>query len=126
MKKSIFILLAVLVGGFLNQVDAQGRRGLRINEVMVANDSNFIDDYGRHNAWIELYNSTYAPMEISSVYLTNNPAEPKKISGSARRCQHRNTGTPTRCVLGRRRAKQRHLPSKFQTHPGTRQLDWNI
>ena len=78
MKKSIFILLAVLVGGFLNQVDAQGRRGLRINEVMVANDSNFIDDYGRHNAWIELYNSTYAPMEISSVYLTNNPAEPKK------------------------------------------------
>lgn len=78
MKKSIFLLLVMLACGFLNQVDAQGRRGLRINEVMVTNDSNFVDDYGRHNAWIELYNSTYAPMEISSVYLTNDPAEPKK------------------------------------------------
>ncbi len=56
---------------------AQGRRGLRINEVMVQNDSNYVDDYGLHHAWIELFNSTYAPMEISSVYLTNNPDKPK-------------------------------------------------
>lgn len=53
---------------------AQGRRGLRINEVMVQNDSSVVDDYGNRSAWIELFNSTYAPLEISSVYLTNNPA----------------------------------------------------
>ena len=45
---------------------------------MVQNDSNYVDDYGLHQAWIELYNSTYAPMEISRVYLSNDPAQPKK------------------------------------------------
>ncbi len=55
---------------------AQGRRGLRINEVMVVNDSNFIDDYGRNSAWIELFNTTFAPLEISSVYITNDKNNP--------------------------------------------------
>lgn len=55
---------------------AQGRRGLRINEVMVVNDSNWVDDYGSRSAWIELFNTTYAPLEISSVYLTTDPARP--------------------------------------------------
>ncbi|MCM1021404.1 MAG: lamin tail domain-containing protein [Muribaculum sp.] len=78
MKKSIILLIALLIGGCLNQAVAQGRRGLRINEVMVTNDSNYVDDYGHHTAWIELFNSTYAPLEISSVYLTNDPANPTK------------------------------------------------
>ena len=57
---------------------AQGRRGLRINEVMVQNDSNYIDDYGLRHGWIELYNSTYNHMEISTVFLTNDKANPRK------------------------------------------------
>lgn len=77
MKKKLSILLIAIVGCAV-AVSAQGRRGLRINEVMVQNDSNYVDDYGLHQAWIELYNSTYAPMEISSVYLSNDPAQPKK------------------------------------------------
>lgn len=55
---------------------AQGRKGLCINEVMVQNDSSVVDDYGLHHGWIELYNSTHAPMEISSVYLTNDSTKP--------------------------------------------------
>ena len=55
---------------------AQGRKGLCINEVMVQNDSSVVDDYGLHHSWIELYNSTHAPMEISSVYLTNDSTKP--------------------------------------------------
>ena len=70
------MLVAVLMCGTVSM--AQGRRGLRINEVMVQNDDNYVDDYGKHQAWIELYNSTFAPMDISSVYLTNDPAQPKK------------------------------------------------
>lgn len=69
-------MLLTVVGLLSFSADAQGRRGLKINEVMVQNDSNFVDDYGRHSAWIELFNSTFAPLEISSVYLTtdkNNP-----------------------------------------------------
>ena len=80
MNKSILIVLsaifAILVAAPA-ETSAQGRRGLRINEVMVQNDSNYVDDYGLHTAWIELFNSTYAPLEISSVYLTNDPSQPK-------------------------------------------------
>ena len=76
MKKSIICLILALA--FLApQLSAQGRRGLRINEVMVQNDSNFVDDYGRHTAWIELFNSTYGPLEISSIYLTNDSTNKK-------------------------------------------------
>ncbi|MDE5751494.1 MAG: OadG family protein [Duncaniella sp.] len=58
-------------------VSAQGRRGLKINEVMIANDSSsVVDDFGRYSAWVELFNSTFGPLEISSVYLTNDPANP--------------------------------------------------
>lgn len=77
MNKKILILL-ITVLSCVGIAQAQGRRALRINEVMVQNDNNYVDDYGLHTAWIELYNSAYAPMEISSVYLTDDPAVPKK------------------------------------------------
>ena len=76
MKKNILVILMALLA--VASVNAQGRRGLRINEVMVVNDSNVVDEYGSRTAWIELFNSTFAPLQISSVYLTNDPAEPKK------------------------------------------------
>ncbi len=57
---------------------AQGRKGLCINEVMVQNDLSVVDDYGMRHGWIELYNSTHAPMEISSVYLTNDKNDPDR------------------------------------------------
>ena len=45
---------------------------------MVKNDSSVVDDFGRRSAWIELYNSTFAPLEISSVYITNDKNDPTK------------------------------------------------
>ena len=45
---------------------------------MVTNDNSVVDDFGNHSAWIELFNSSFAPLEISSVYLTDDPAQPKK------------------------------------------------
>ncbi len=77
MKKRLFMLLAAVVSLSLT-VMAQGRRGLRINEVMVVNDSSVVDDFGNRTAWIELFNSTFGPLEISSVYLTNDSADHKK------------------------------------------------
>lgn len=58
-------------------LSAQGRRGLRINEVMVQNDESVIDDYGNHTAWVELFNSTFAPLDISSVFITNDSTNKK-------------------------------------------------
>lgn len=71
-QKLMLLLLAVAVGEAA--ISAQSRRNLRINEVMVQNDSNFVDDYGHHTAWIELFNTTHAPLNIASVFLTNNRA----------------------------------------------------
>ena len=76
MKKRLLILVTVALAAVVS-LSAQGRRGLHINEVMIANDStSVIDDFGHYNAWIELFNSTFGPLEISSVYLTNDPSKP--------------------------------------------------
>lgn len=76
MKNRILTLLVALLA-CAAVVSAQGRRGLKINEVMIANDSSsVVDDFGRYSAWVELFNSTFGPLEISSVYLTNDPANP--------------------------------------------------
>lgn len=75
MKKTITLVVALLCCSLATL--AQGRHSLRINEVMVVNDSSIIDDYGCHTAWIELFNTQFAPLEISSVYLTTDPKQPR-------------------------------------------------
>lgn len=75
MKKNILLVIIAVVACAMTSY-AQGRKGLCINEVMVQNDSSVVDDYGLRHGWIELYNSTHAPMEISSVYLTNDKNTP--------------------------------------------------
>lgn len=65
----------------------QGRKELRINEVMVVNDNSIVDDYGRHSAWIELVNPTHAPVNISAIYITDDLNQPRKYfvpTGDAR------------------------------------------
>ena len=75
MKKSVLTLLFAALALFAS---AQSRQALRINEVMVVNDSSMVDEYGNHVAWIELFNSNFAPLQISSIYLTNDKYQPKK------------------------------------------------
>ncbi len=74
-KKALVVLLACLVFSVAG-VMAQGRKAICINEIMVQNDSNYVDDYGKHQAWIELFNSSFAPIDIASMYLTNDPSNP--------------------------------------------------
>lgn len=76
MKKRILTLFVVALAGVI-AISAQGRRGLRINEVMIVNDStSVVDDFGQYSAWVELFNSTFGPLEISSVFLTNDADRP--------------------------------------------------
>lgn len=70
--KAITALLGLVLA--IGAGHAQSRGALRINEVMVVNNDNAVDDYGRHSAWIELFNSGFAPLEISKIYLTNDTA----------------------------------------------------
>lgn len=76
MNKKIIVLLLCAVASTA-AVFAQGRKAVRINEVMVQNDSNYVDDYGQYHAWIELFNSSFAPVETSCMYLTNDKNNPK-------------------------------------------------
>lgn len=77
MKRKL-LLTAIFVGAAASVLSAQDRKSLRLNEVMVQNESSIIDDYGEHHGWIELFNANFAPLEISSVYLTNDKHDPKK------------------------------------------------
>lgn len=78
MKKHLFLMLIMAVG-CCAMATAQTRTAIRINEVMVENTPEGIaDEYGAHHAWIELFNSNFAPIEISSIYITNDKNNPKK------------------------------------------------
>lgn len=77
MKRKL-LLTAIIVVASASALFAQDRKALRINEVMVENESSIIDDYGERHGWIELFNANFAPLEISSIYLTNDKDDPRK------------------------------------------------
>lgn len=72
--KICLLLIAVMV---CMSASAQNRRALRINEVMVQNDSSIVDEYGNRSGWIELFNANYGPLQISSVYLSTDSTNKK-------------------------------------------------
>ena len=65
----LIVALAAMCGTALGQ----GAKSLVINEVLVNNQDNFQDDYGKHHAWIEIFNNSFATVDIRNCYLTNNP-----------------------------------------------------
>jgi len=77
MKKNLFLVVAFLMAATLAGM-AQNRKAVKINEVMVQNVTNVVDEYGNHGAWIELFNSNFGPVDISSIYLSNDSTKPKK------------------------------------------------
>lgn len=77
MRKRLYLML-VLALAACGIASAQSRGAVRINEVMVENTPEGIaDEYGAHAAWIELFNANFAPVEISSIYITNDKDNPK-------------------------------------------------
>ena len=50
---------------------------IRINEVSAANDI-YISDYNKKSDWIELYNATDQDIDLTGIYLTDNPDKPHK------------------------------------------------
>lgn len=71
--KTKLLIIALALACACGFASAQNRKALRINEVMVVNDStSIVDDYGQYSPWIELYNANFAPLQISSIYLSND------------------------------------------------------
>jgi len=75
-KKIGAILLFTLL--FSLGVQAQRVTSMRINEVLVINEDNFVDDYGKRSGWIELYNTSAGTVNLGGCFLTNDRNNPRK------------------------------------------------
>lgn len=75
-KKIGVLLLFVLLFSF--GAKAQRATSMRINEVLVINEDNFVDDYGKRHPWLELFNTSAGSVNIAGCYLTDDKNNPKK------------------------------------------------
>ncbi len=73
MKRSciIFLFFGLLLSS--NVLYSQNMSDIRFNEILVNNTDDFEDDFGNKSGWIELFNTSYATVDISGCYLTNDP-----------------------------------------------------
>lgn len=75
-KKIGVLLLFVLLFSF--GAKAQRATSMRINEVLVINEDNFVDDYGKRHPWLELFNTSAGSVNIAGCYLTDDKNNPMK------------------------------------------------
>ncbi|GAB5534692.1 MAG: hypothetical protein Rubg2KO_09410 [Rubricoccaceae bacterium] len=54
--------------------------GLVVNELMASNDATLADEAGEFDDWIELYNSTGAPVSLDGLFFTDDFSEPDKVA----------------------------------------------
>jgi len=78
MNKKRLGIFIILLATFTLGVHSQRATSLRINEVLVINENNFQDDYGQQSAWIEIFNTSFASVNIGGCFLTNDPDNPRK------------------------------------------------
>lgn len=76
-KRSLGLLFALAMT-LSSGVFAQKTTSLKINEVLITNETNYQDDYGVHSAWIEIFNPSYGSVDLKGCYLTNDKNNPKK------------------------------------------------
>ncbi|MBP8758846.1 MAG: lamin tail domain-containing protein [Parabacteroides sp.] len=69
-NKLTMLFLFALILNF--GVNAQRATSMKINEVLVINEENFLDDYGKRSGWIELYNSSAGTVDIKGCYITDD------------------------------------------------------
>lgn len=60
-------------------INAQSTTSLKINEVLINNQSNYVDGYGERVAWIEVFNQSYGMVNIEGCFLTNDKNNPTKF-----------------------------------------------
>lgn len=69
--KKIAYLLALFALSTLG-VSAQSAKNIHINEVMTNNVSSIQDEFGNHQAWIELCNASFTTYNVRGMYITTN------------------------------------------------------
>lgn len=76
-KLSILSLFLIVLAGCNKNPD---RSDLVINEVVVENIDGYTNEFGERHAWIEIYNNTTRTLDLSSIFITNDPNNPKKYA----------------------------------------------
>lgn len=72
----IFLLFGVLACA--GTLKAQNMSDMRLNEILVTNNTGYIDDYGNRSAWIELFNTSQGTVDVAGCYLTDDPTNLRK------------------------------------------------
>lgn len=71
--KSIYKYIFTVVALFGVTVSfGQSVYDLRLNEMMIKNEDNYADEYGRHVPWVEIFNTAYNTVNITGCYLTDD------------------------------------------------------
>lgn len=65
-----FLITAVILFVSVCTGFSQGVNEIKINEILVKNETNYEDDYGNREAWIELFNASHSSVNIGGCYLT--------------------------------------------------------
>ncbi len=72
-NRYIFLFLLVCLA-FSDNISGQNMSDMKINEVLVTNTDDFVNDFGHKSGWIELFNTSYATVDIGGCYITNDPS----------------------------------------------------
>ncbi len=76
MRRVLLTIIAVLGAA---SMAAQGVNNVRINEVLVINEDNYMDDFGHRSSWIELFNAGYEAVNVGACYLGATTADGEEI-----------------------------------------------
>lgn len=76
MSKIRIGILLVLITCFSFVSKAQSTTSLIINEVLIDNTDGVVDTYGERVAWIEIFNKSYATINMEGCYITNDKNNP--------------------------------------------------
>ncbi len=71
-KIGIFLSLMLVLGFCSSCKEQRSNNKLLLNEVLIENESNFQDDYGLHNAWIEIFNRSFGSANLAGYYLKHS------------------------------------------------------
>ncbi len=71
MKKVVLLTVLMTLLG-VGSVSAQMDASIKLNEVMTSNQHSLIDEYGKHNAWVEIANISHSTYNIRGMYITTD------------------------------------------------------
>lgn len=67
-KIGIFLSLLLLIG-LTSCGEKKSNNKLLLNEILIDNQNSFQDDYGKHSAWIEIFNKSYGSADLAACLL---------------------------------------------------------